>query len=362
MLKILAPFNSVAQVKPLVQAGADELYCGVVGRDWLSGDFCVEDLNKEPSLMASLQSYEELEASVKEAASSDVPIFVLLNAQYYTSGQYPFLIDVARKIDACGAAAVIVSDIGLMIELAKLDLKMQMFVSKITGCMNRESMLFFHKLGCNRVVFPEPYCIDELIELTRAVPDMETELYILNGGCRYVETCCNFMHMEGIVSPAKRWLFNVMKPFFFEDKLFTFLRMLPRPVRSFLENRQELSFLTSSVCTMAPKTAYRDRQGTLKTLTGSDKPDYFRAHFFDQTTLCSLCFLPRMASSGATSLKIMGRGYCLDKKIKDVRLVKKALDYLEHHGDDQDAYSRVMRQFFKETFGYSCDENCGYCW
>ena len=327
MLKILAPFNALDQIEPLIEAGANELYCGVVDTGWLSRGFCAEDINAEPSRGSSLESYDQLSKAVQLAGRSGVPVHVTLNTRFYAESQYPALKEAALNIDKAGATSIIVSVLGLILSLKAMDLSTAITLSSSSGCLNKESMLFFHSLGVKRLVFTILQDFEKMMSMCEFLPGMEKEVYILDSSCKYLESCCNNLHMAELVPPVKRKIYRLMKPFYFVDRLFTVLRNLPKSLRSWLENQPRLSFLSPSMCTMSPEVTVRRRGNPRKKLKGREKPDFFNSHFFDQSTVCALCFLPEMKRCDVTSLKISGRGCSLSKKLKDVNLVHKAIQY-----------------------------------
>jgi len=360
MLKILAPFNALDQIEPLIEAGANELYCGVVDTGWLSRGFCAEDINAEPSRGSSLESFDQLHQAVQLAGRSDVPIHVTLNTRFYAESQYPALKEAALNIEKSGAASIIVSVLGLILTLKAMGLSTAVTLSSSSGCLNKNGMLFFHSLGVKRLVFTILQDFETMMSMCEFLPELEKEVYILDSSCKYLESCCNNLHMAELVPPVKRNVYKLMKPFYFIDRLFTILRNLPKPIRSWLENQPRLSFMSPSMCTMSPEVMVQREGHPRKKLKGVEKPDFFNSHFFDQSTVCALCFLPKMKRCDVTSLKISGRGCSLSKKLKDVTLVHQAIDYLKTCAVEYEDFTAHMKKLFRETYGYPCEENCGF--
>jgi len=60
-MKILAPLNSPREIRPLLEAGADEIYCGVLAREWKDRYTNVGSINRREWSTSNLNTYQELE-------------------------------------------------------------------------------------------------------------------------------------------------------------------------------------------------------------------------------------------------------------------------------------------------------------
>ncbi|MDP7420763.1 MAG: U32 family peptidase [bacterium] len=359
-LRILAPCRSPDEVPALIDEGAEEIYCGLVPDSWTREAYSVEDINKEPSTESSIQGYDDLARAVERATKHEVPVYLTLNARYYTLEQYDLLMDIARRSLDCGVAALIVADFGLLLKIAAMPEKPRIHVSKVAGCFNTEAARIYRDLGVARIILPEHWQIDEMTSLTRSLRelDLEVEGYIFNGGCKYTESFCGLFHTGDVAPTRFKWLFNALKSFYFNERLYGALRHLPVRVRDYLENSTMGARFNPGICTVGCEvSACGGTQGN----SSQASPEFFQSKFFHQTNLCSLCFLPEMADSGQTSLKIMGRGFSIRKKTADIRLVKKAIDLMKQV-PDREAFREQVKKLYRRETGFDCEECCYFCW
>lgn len=345
----------------LIGEGAEEIYCGIVPESWTDHAYSVEDINKEPSTGSSFQRYEDLAAAVKLGRAHGVPIYLTLNARYYTLKQYDLLLEVARRALECGVEALIVADLGLLLQIADMPECPRMHVSKVAGCFNTEAARFYQDMGVARIILPEHWQIDEMTGFTRSLRgiDLEVEGYIFNGGCKYTEAFCGLFHTSEVAPTRFRWLYESLKPFYFNERLFGVLRRFPSAVRDRLENSSLGARFSPGICTMACDVK-EIGCGTGRTGSGGECPEFFQSKFFHQTNLCALCFLPEMAAAGQTSLKIMGRGFSIRKKTADIRVVRKARDLMDQE-PDREAFVRKVKELYRRETGFNCEECCYFC-
>jgi hypothetical protein len=57
MIKILAPVDKVEEVSQVIEAGADELYCGLTSGEWLQ-KYTLAAINRRPAPPAILNPSE----------------------------------------------------------------------------------------------------------------------------------------------------------------------------------------------------------------------------------------------------------------------------------------------------------------
>ena len=357
VIRILAPCRSPEEVPALAAEGAEEIYCGLVPDAWIDHAYSVEDINKEPSFCSSLQGYDELAETVKCAEKHGIPIYLTLNARYYTLEQYDLLLQIARRALQAGVSALIVADMGLFLQLSSMEEKPRLHISKVAGCFNTEAARIYQELGAARIILPEHWRIGEMTGFTERLRTvgMEVEGYILNGGCKYTESFCGLFHTNEVAPTRFPKLYDMLKSFYFDERLFGALRSLPRPVRDRLENSELFARHSPGICTMCGRVKRIDRRGAVP--PRQETPEFFESRFFHQTNLCSLCFLPEMAESGLTSLKIMGRGFSIRKKTADVRLVRKARELMEQI-PNREEFKRAVKDLYRRETGFGCEECC----
>ena len=66
--RLVSPVDQASEARLLLEAGADELYGGVIPQEWLERYGLLGSLNQRTFAQAQLQSFAELENVVRTAA------------------------------------------------------------------------------------------------------------------------------------------------------------------------------------------------------------------------------------------------------------------------------------------------------
>ncbi len=85
-MKILSPLDKVDEVGALAEAGADELFCGLLTEDW-HNCYIAGAINRRPGGGANFTRWEDLETVVQVAHDRKVPVILTLNEHYYLPEQ-----------------------------------------------------------------------------------------------------------------------------------------------------------------------------------------------------------------------------------------------------------------------------------
>ncbi len=117
----------------LAEAGATELYCGLVPPDW-RGRFQSISANRRPS--GNLASYADLAEAVRSAHAHAAALSLVLNAQHYAAAQIEAAEEIAGRFADLGGDALIVSDLGLVERLATRFPALRVHVSSVATCRN----------------------------------------------------------------------------------------------------------------------------------------------------------------------------------------------------------------------------------
>src|SRR5262249_25043579 len=159
-MKILAPIRSCDELEMLVESGAEELYCGIVPREWMERYTGAMWLNRRSPNGSSLETYSDLKRLATDAHRAGLPVFVTLNGPYYTAGQIPLVLDLARRLsEEVGVDALIVTDINLLLRLSEEKLAAQIHVSSVAATLNSEAIRFLANFGPSRVILPRSLTI-----------------------------------------------------------------------------------------------------------------------------------------------------------------------------------------------------------
>lgn len=193
-MKILAPVDRLDEVALLIEAGADELYAGFVPPGWRDDFKLVGSLNKRTFAEAQFTSTDELARAVKLARSRGKRFYLTLNNDFYSAKQMPaVLAEVERAVDL-GIDALIVADLGLVLEIKQRGHKIPLHLSILAACLNSRAALFWHELGISRIVLDRTLTMAEVARIIASLPDVDFETFLMYGKCPNVEGLCNFFH------------------------------------------------------------------------------------------------------------------------------------------------------------------------
>jgi len=277
-VKILAPLRHSEEVAVLVDAGADELYCGLTPPGWSEafGDAPVHRRNPRSAGVASLDDLRRIVALAQPR-----PVFATLNAPSYPPGAVPRLVAFGRMlIDDIGIAALIVAEWELLFALAEAGLASRVHVSSLATCRNPGTARFYRSLGMARVILPRHVTLAEIEAIASA--GIECEAFVLNDGCVFEEGICATTHALGT--------------FCMTDRLGGKLGRLDERYEFWKWTQANCGCQTSRGHTLGP---------------------------------CGACALPRLAQLGIASVKIVGREAPLARKAASVRLAARALALAE---------------------------------
>jgi putative protease len=273
-VKILAPLRHSGEVPALVDAGADEFYCGLTPPGWEEA-FGSAWAHRRNARSAGVPDLDDLRRIVTLAQGR--PVYATLNSPSYPAGAVPRLVDFGRLLLAeVGIAALIVAEWELLLALADAGLAPRLHVSSLASCRNAGAAAFYRDLGVARVILPRHLTLAEIEAI--AVEGLELETFVLNDGCVFEEGLCATTHALGTYCMNDR----VGGKYVQLDERYEFWR--------WLQNNSGCQ--TSRGVTLGP---------------------------------CGLCALPRLGKAGVASLKVVGREASLARKAASVRLAAAAL-------------------------------------
>lgn len=295
-MRIVAPISRIPDIGAVALAGANELYCGVVPRQWLQA-FGAANANRRPT--GNLGSPEELQCAVTTAHDRGCTLALTLNAQQYSADETAAALEIAEAFLAMGGDALIISDIGLMHAVSRSLPGARIHVSSVATCRNADAVGFYQALGAARVILPRDVTLDEAVDIATAVPDVEIEVFVLNDGCVFEEGICNTIHLP--------------------------------------------SRLGGPICLDRYDHAYRSRDGSelgerLQRQAEETDREYRKWLWyrfscgFSSTPEglpygpCGLCAVPRLRRGGVKAVKIAGREGPTARKVASVAMVRRIVD------------------------------------
>ena len=280
--KILAPIKAYTGAVKVIQAGADEIYCGVRTPG-------LEDFELYRGASTDIPTYKEFNQVTKYAHSHNVKVLVTINQ--------PFIIDSMEKlmgshirncIDA-GADSLIVGDLGMLQLVKEITGDTKICASTYLSATNREAVEFLRRAGFSRVVLERQVPLEQIIDIVKS-SDIEIEVFVHGSGCSNINVNCYFYHYK----------FPAMDQGYLKIDGIKFPCALPYEVYD--------------------GSAEHVKLGTFPII--------------DAYTFCSLCELPSLLRSGVYGLKIEGRGINEEYQASTTKLYRESIDMLQQGDED----------------------------
>jgi putative protease len=267
---LLSPFDNLEETLPLIEAGADELYGGVLPDDWGSGRLSP---NQRTFASAQFSSEKEFAKAVELAGSRDVPVYLTMNAPLNPPEAQKKLLGLAKRCAGYGVKGVIAGDPGLIVKIRETGIPLEITLSTMAGALNASAFALFAGLGVSRAVLPRHLTLGETAEITAALPDLTFEAFVLVGKCPNEEAHCFFQH----TAPDKRWPCEIAQT-----------------VNAAGDNPLKRRFERWSSC--------------------------------DRRFSCGLCAIRGLIERGVSVQKLVGRGGPTAGKVANVRMVRRFMD------------------------------------
>jgi len=300
-MKVLAPISSHDELEMLAASGAEEFYCGIVPREWLDRYTGAVWLNRRSPKGGSLETLSELKLLVDGSHRLGIPVFLTLNAPYYTAEQMSWVLELARRLDGdAGVDAFIVTDINLLMQLSEARLNADLHISSVAATLNTEAIRFLLQFGPSRVILPRSLTISEIERITSAVGDeVEIEVFMLNDGCAFEEGFCSTTHHHTVGAFCTN-LSEMDTEFERTGGRELTRRQNSRLRRNLTDYREWIWYVNGNGCGSTP--------------AGLPYGP------------CGLCAIHDFKRIGGASLKIVGREASPFKKLASVRMVRAIVD------------------------------------
>lgn len=309
-MEIVVGVNNVAEAPQLISAGASLLYCGVLDPSWISRfPGASLGINRRPYFReCNLDSMSAVAMLVSIAHRMRARVALTVNEQYYSDAQEMLLRHVIADAAAVGVDALIVSDLGLLSFAKDAGWRGQIHVSTTASVYNWKAAELYFARGADRIILPRHLTLREIPEITRRTPG-SYEAFVMNSGCFYDDGMCGCAH-------------------FFH--LFT-------------EGAE-----AGGACALTWV-----RAGS----SGDDPP--FSAPK-SSLLACGACAVADLARAGIGALKIVGREFAPEKKLRDVRFIRRVIDVATSNGDQVQAASSRARELYARYYGQVCSPHQCY--
>lgn len=303
-MKILAPINSADEISLLCKAGAEEFFCGYVPESWLhkynkslfkDGSFgqMQISINKRDGINQNITDIMLLKAAREESRKNNCKLYITLNYLFYPEEAYVQIKELLEEIKPLDIDGIIVTDVGLIQYLNEYYPEINIILSTCQSVSNSLSAKFFENLGVKRITFPRHISLDEVINITNAVPDIEYECFILEGKCIYDDGNCKALHSTGNFC-CDQWEYSY---FHTQQETFDY-----NEIQKLCDNENSFKKWTKPYPSVNTKINGWPYVG------------------------CAICAIPMLIQkANITTLKLSGRGASLGEKVALVRFVSKAI-------------------------------------
>jgi U32 family peptidase len=320
-MKILSPLDSIEEVDELAKAGAGEFFCGVLEDSWYE-KYPVISINRRPAGKGHFRRFEDLKAAVRRAHALDIPVYFTVNEHYYTQAQYDFIRRYLEAAVDAGIDAFIITDFGLLQFIKEQSYPAAIHISTGGTVFNWRSVAFFKNLGAGNITFPRHLSIAEIGEIIVKMPSIDTTVFVLNSRCINIDGFCTFQH--GL---ARKEVLPMFKN----------ACMLPFEVQVCSSN-ERVPFMRHA-CMI-------ERQRIWERVHVDDHP-------------CGACALYEFHELGVGSVKVVGRGNPLERKVLDIQFLKRLLDMLDGTLS-RTAFRQISRKLYQQTYNRQCRSHMCY--
>ncbi len=347
--------NDVSEVGPLHEAGATELYCGLMRPEVQKKYTNVFSLNSRHVGEANLAGFEPLRKVIGAAHDRGMKVFVTYNA-IYPAEQFDTVVEELESTLETGPDGLIVADIPLISYLHERHPEVRLVISTFGGAFNSHTARLYQSMGASRVTLPRHLTLDEIKTVSDAVPGAGFEVFVMSERCYFPNSLCRFEHASyrvkgGLVSTAT----NV-------------LRSLLGRRMSFVSgsyNNRLINAVQDRMVSNSGMMCCREYEADLLDAAGGVVESGLPFRFFNTWNnfreACGLCALYDIAAmENVVSVKIVGRQSLTSRKVADTGMVGMALDLLESK-PSREEFEKEMKVLRKEYYPHYCGpEYCYY--
>jgi U32 family peptidase len=269
--ELLIPTGNLEKLRTALLYGADAVYVGVEGLSLRAG--------------SAEMSMTDLTVGVNEAHAKGVKGYAAINT-FARNADLEQAKKIIPELAAIGIDALIISEPGMLRLIKSLAPQLPVHLSTQANTTNIEAVKFWFDQGVRRIVLARELNLKEIGEITKAVPEMELEIFVHGAMCMAYSGRCYLSAFrnrrsanEGDCSQPCRWEYLLHESTRPNDPLI-------------LQEDDRYSYLLSS------------------------------------KDLCLIEYLPEVLAAGVTSLKIEGRMKSTYYVAVVTRTYRQALDAL----------------------------------
>jgi collagenase-like PrtC family protease len=330
MLKITAPFTEEKEVIPLIEAGADELYCGYLSPEWEKKYTSLEFERKGGG--SNFTDLKSLRQAVDLSHKRNVPVYLALNG-LYVKEQYPLLLKTISQLNKIDLDGYIVADIGLLLTLLEHGCKKELHISTGGTVFNSEAVRFFKNLGATRIILDRQTSLGQIGALSSENSRIDFGVFIMNTFCVYIDGFCTFLHTYGVRPRGdirqKNWQKNEVLNI-------------------------QTTYDTKARCDACRlKYSIRAYGNTTEKRIDTDK---ISPHFYKQLidgVECGACALYDINNTIVKTVKIVGRQLSAEARLRDTGFISSALGILRNNKKiSREDFILNVQELYRKTYNY----------
>jgi len=327
--KITVPFREKQEVNALIAAGADELYCGYLPAAWKNRYTGLEFERK--GIGSNFTNLKQLKQAVELAHNRQTPVFLTLNGLYVYS-QYPVLLKIVKQLEQLELDAFIVADLGLLLALRRMGTPKQIHISTGGTVFNSQAVDFYQGLGASRIILDRQMSLEAIRELSAAHPGVGFEAFIFTTLCAFIDGYCTFLHTYGADSVEQ-----------------IAQKRCREAGRLQIGTTYDQPGAQGDVCKLKFSVQTFNSKLNKKTDLSYIKPVFYKQ--LADNIECGACALYDIAQTRVKSVKIIGRQFLPEERLRDLRFIYSALDVLrKNKHTPRQEFIRQVQQLYRQTF------------
>ena len=168
-LELLSPAGDMACLETALRFGADAVYAGGPRLQLRAG--------------TAGFSMDELARAARAAHARGKRLYVAVNA-FPTNREIDALGDYAQALQAAGADAAIVADLGAVVTMRRCAPGLAVHISTQANCLNYAAARAYYEMGASRVVLGREMTLEQIAELRQKTPpELELEAFVHGAMC-----------------------------------------------------------------------------------------------------------------------------------------------------------------------------------
>jgi len=334
-MEILAPLSDYSEIIPLINAGADKFYCGIIPEEWQKFRNNI-NINARPNSFSL--NFEQLKRSYYLIKKNKKELSVVFNSQFYTSEQIRLIGVYIKKLKKIGIRDFTIANIGLLYFLNKNLKNVKLNLSTVGSLLNNLSIDFYRRFGVTGVTLPLTD-FSHIKSITKDNKGTEYTVFILNNGCRNYHPFCFFGHKSKPISKGAELSQKLLNKN--RKMILKFSNLIPGHVQQKYIQPCNTNYDFKMIISQENK----NNDIIKKRLN-----DFFGLKCsIMRHLMCGTCTINELETIGVKNLKISGREMSLKQKVLYTKYVKECINVASHSNR-----KALCKKLHRDYFGYKC--------